>query len=159
MFGKIIAGIMGIAILVAVLPYIMSAMAELEGTIVGYCQGPNGVYRVTLGDDIRSAGITGSSVGTEATAECTKSTSYTFASSTTFVAPSGGPTVTVGAPYTYVPTATSNNSFVTLISTIVNLWPVLLIVLLLFAIFKLFGGDGLGVNLGGLLTNKRGGSL
>lgn len=155
MLGKVIAGIIGVSILVALMPYIMTAMAELEGTIVGYCQFPGGHYRVTLGDDIRSSGLYGTDIDTEAEAECTKSTSESIGAG--FVLPTGG--VTATGTYTYVPTATSNNNFVGLISTIVNLWPVLLIVLLLFAIFKLFGGSGLGVDLGGLLTGRNGSKL
>lgn len=158
LLGRVIAGIIGVSILVALMPYIMTAMAELEGTIVGYCQFSGGAYRVTLGDDIRSSGIYGTSIQTEAAAECTKSTNYSIGANT-FVLPSNGVSPAPTGAYTYVPTATSNNNFVGLISTIVNLWPVLLIVLLLFAIFKLFGGSGLGVDLGGLLTGKNGSKL
>ena len=140
MIGKIITAFIGLAILVAIMPFILDQLAALEGTITGYCgtsDNPSISDRVSVGDDLRILnGVSGTT-----SVLCTTSTTGSPA----------GLTLTGVTAIHYIPTASSTNQFATVITTIISLWPILLFAVVLFAVIKMFTGSAVGDQLSGLI--------
>ncbi len=156
----LIVGLVSLVIMVAMLPTILDQIAKLQGAVAGNCQ-------VTIAGTIANSPPVGTTwelgntwfdgrfpIGTLPTSAATGGKCEKGTVGTAFPVPVGGATIY------YIPTATSETPYTTIMTTIITLMPVILVLgLIVWALTK-FGvlgrmGGGSG---GGAIGGGRGSS-